>query len=168
MLSGSQIQGRVHQYVTESPFLRFEKVMQFHRLGWMFCGGSTTCDLQYVVEKGIETTTSETFSHTVGISITAESGVSFLGTGGKMSVTVSYQFGYSSTESRAVFTSESWTASKPCPAEHACAIWTDRTSFVVKKHLPTGGFAVIDGGSLAFDGGLSLWTDDYSDLADGS
>lgn len=161
-LSGSQIQGNVHSYVT-SPLLRFEKTVQFHRLGWISCGGSTTCDLQYEVNKGIEETKSETFSHSVGISVTAEAGISFMGAGGSVSVTVNYEFGYESTESRAVFSSESWSATVPCPPGYACAIWTDNTTFQVKKHLPTGGFAVLDGGRLDFNGGISLWTDDYSE-----
>ncbi len=165
VLSGDQIGDgtRVHEFVTESPFLRFEKTMQFHRLGWLYCGGSTTCELGYTVEKGIEETTSETFSHKVGISVTAEGGVKFLGTGGKMSVTVSYEFGYETSQSRAVLVSESWQASKPCPPASACAIWTDNTTFLVKKHLPSGGFAVLNGGQMSFDGGLSIWTDDYSE-----
>jgi hypothetical protein len=165
VLSGEQIGGgnRVHEFVTASPFLRFEKSVQFHRLGWLFCGGTTTCELDYTVDKGIEETTSETFSHTVGVSVTAEGGVQFLGTGGKMSVTVSYEFGYETSESRAVFVSESWQASKPCPAESACAIWTDNTTFVVKKHLASGGFAVLSGGQMSFDGGLSIWTDEYTE-----
>lgn len=165
VLNGEQIGGvqRVHEFVTTSPLLRFEKSVQFHRLGWLFCGGTTTCELDYSVDKGIEETTSETFSHKVGISITAESGVQFLGTGGKMSVTVNYEFGYETSESRAVFVSESWQASKPCPDESACAIWTDHTTFLVKKHLPSGSFAVLSGGQMSFDGGLSIWTDEYSD-----
>ncbi len=163
VLSGSQIQGKVHTFVTESPLIRFEKVVRFHRLNWIQCHGSTTCDLQYEVNKGIEETESETFSVNVGISVTAEAGVSFMGVGGNVSVTVNTEFGYETTESRSAFTSESWSAIKPCPPEHACAIWTDNTTFLVKKHLATGGFAILEGGQLAYDGGLSLWTDEYSE-----
>jgi hypothetical protein len=161
VLSGAQIKSRTHELVTQSPFVRFEKVTQFHRLGWIFCGGTLACDLEYAVQKGIEEATSTTFSQSVGVSITVEGGVSFLGSGGKASGTVSYEFGYSTTESRAVFEYETWSASKPCPPETACAIWTDKTTFLVKRHLSTGGLGVLSGGELSFDGGLSLWTDEY-------
>ncbi|MBN1655694.1 MAG: Vps62-related protein [Deltaproteobacteria bacterium] len=162
VLNGSQLQGKVHSFVTESPLLRFEKIVRFHRLNWIQCGGSTECALTYDVEKGFEATKSETFSVSVGISVTAEAGISFKGVGGSVSVTVNTEFGYETTESRSAFTAETWSAEKPCPPEHACAIWTDNTTFLVKKHLSSGGFAILSGGELTFDGGLSFWTDEYS------
>jgi hypothetical protein len=161
VLSGNELKGRTHEFVTKSPFVRLEKSTQFRRLSWLFCGGSTTCDLEYTVEKGIETTVSDTFWASVGVSLTTEVGVSLFGIGGKVSATVSTEMGYETTESRSSFIAESWSATKPCPAESACAIWTDHTSFLVRKHVPGGGFAVLTGGQMAFDGGLSILADEY-------
>jgi hypothetical protein len=161
ILSGSQIRGHIHQYVTESPFVRLEKSARYHQLGWIHCVGSTTCPLEYTVEKGITKTTSETFSHTVGVALTIEGGVSLLGTGGKASASVSYQFGYQTSESRAVFSAQSWTASKPCPGGSACAIWTDSVTFEAKRHVPGAGLAVLSGGEISFDGGVAFWTGEY-------
>jgi hypothetical protein len=161
VLQGSQLQNRVHEFVSKSPFVRLEKSTQFRRLSWLFCGGSTTCEMEYTVEKGIEETSSATFSSSVGVSLTVESGVSLYGVSGTVSATVSVELGYETSESLSSFIVETWSATKPCPAESACAIWTDHTSFVVSKHVPGGGFAVLSGGQLAFDGGLSILADEY-------
>lgn len=57
--------------------------------------------------KGISQDDSTTISHTAGVSLTVESGVQFLGAGGKVSATVSYQFGYASQHSVGQFEEES-------------------------------------------------------------
>ena len=87
-----------------------------------------------VFVSGVETTNSETFSHTAGISVSVETGVSFGGVGGSVTMTASYSFGYeSATSVTALSQTQTTVTIFPAPG-NAAAAWQQRNAFRVKRH----------------------------------
>jgi hypothetical protein len=85
--------------VENSPFVRVERTQVWGMVQWVYNSSTLVQNPTYTITSGIETGDDTTISHTAGVSVTAEGGVSFLGTGGKLSATVSYEFGYSTNTS---------------------------------------------------------------------
>jgi len=127
----------VHWMVNNSPMVQVERVI-YNRL--MYHGINNTSvtqenHLEFV--SGVSSTDSETFSHTVGISITVESGVEFLGSGGSVSVTASYQFGYESMHSVTALRENHILVTVYTVPGKAAACWQLRNAYRVKRHRGT-------------------------------
>lgn len=138
LLGGTDFGGAdVGWMVANSPTVQVERVV-YNRL--MYHGINTTSVVQQNLLEflsGVETTDSETFSHTAGISVTVESGVSVLGTGGSVSVTASYSFGYESMHSVTALRQQNIVVTVFTPPGKAAAAWQQRNIFRVKRHRGT-------------------------------
>ena len=73
------------------------------------------------------------------MSLTVESGVRFLGSGGKVSATVSYQLGYGSQHSVGEFEEAGTTVGITVLPGTAAAAWRAQSSILVKLHDPSAG-----------------------------
>jgi hypothetical protein len=130
-------QGDIQWLLANSPFVRAERQvynkLMFHTIN------STSLVQENSLEfvSGVSTTNSETFSHTTGISITVESGVEFLGAGGKVSATMSYEFGYETMHSVTSLQEQHITVTIYTPPGKAAACWQQRNVYVVKRHNGT-------------------------------
>ena len=134
---GDFSQGDIQWLLAHSPFVRVERQV-YHKL--MFHTINNTSVVQenaLELVTGISTTNSETFSHTVGVSITVESGVSFLGSGGKVSATMSYEFGYETMHSVTALQERHIVVTIYTPPQKAAACWQQRNMYVVKRHNGT-------------------------------
>jgi hypothetical protein len=133
--SGTEYSNRTrHWMVNNSPFVRTERVLRYKLLQHMYNNTSVAQEMRTTFEKGVTTERSTTMSHTAGISITGEGGVKFLGTGGSISATVSYQFGYQTQTSVAEFYSVQKTVTTTVPPYKAAAAWLASSNIVVKLH----------------------------------
>jgi hypothetical protein len=148
--------------VENSPFVRMERVARWNLEVFLFNDSSVVQNISRSITKGVSDETSTTISQTAGVSLTAETGVKFLGPGGKVSATVSYQFGYQTQHSVGQFTEEETTVSIDVPAHKAAAAWRAQSTIFVKLHEPQdGSFETIVEQSM-FDS-LAWVTDDYPD-----
>jgi len=163
VLSGSDYAAKgVGWMVENSPFVRVERVLHWDQVFFAVNTGSVEQSHGRTFTKGISQEASTTISHTAGVSVTVESGVSFLGAGGKVSATVSYQFGYQTQHSVGQFEEESTNVSINVPPHKAAAAWRERTTIQVMLHHPsTGSFEVLVSEPM-YDS-LSFVTDDYPD-----
>jgi hypothetical protein len=138
LLGGTDFGGAdVHWMVHNSPMVQVERVI-YNRL--MYHGINNTSvtqenHLEFV--SGVSTTDSETFSHTAGISITVESGVEFMGMGGSVSVTASYEFGYQSAHSVTALRESHIVVTIFTVPGKAAACWQQRNAYRVKRHRGT-------------------------------
>ncbi|MCP4622639.1 MAG: Vps62-related protein [bacterium] len=119
--------------ISNSPFYRVEREDTYKLV--FFLHNDTSVDQSATItdEVGVTDTESETYSHSTGISITAESGVKFLGAGGTMSVTINYQFGYESSNTHTVFSTHSVEKPVIVPPRKAVALYQKQTSFNLQK-----------------------------------
>ena len=138
LLGGTDFGGAdVHWMVHNSPMVQVERVI-YNRL--MYHGINNTSvvqenHLEFV--SGVSTTDSETFSHTAGISITVESGVEFMGMGGSVSVTASYELGYESMHSVTALRESHIVVTIYTVPGKAAAAWQQRNAYRVKRHRGT-------------------------------
>jgi hypothetical protein len=86
------------------------------------------------ITSGVETTESETFSQSTGISITASAGIELRGFSAGVSTTVTQEFGYSSQTSVTELLERSRTVTMTTRPNHATAIWPKMTRFVLYRH----------------------------------
>lgn len=113
----------LHWKVQNSPFYRLERQIAYHRE--LFNHNDTT-EPQLVsktVTTGVTVEQSQTFSVNTGISVTAESGVSFLGTGGKVSATVSVELGWETSTGVSELKQDSVLKQLVTPPAKAACLW---------------------------------------------
>jgi len=138
LLGGTDFGGAdVHWMVHNSPTVQVERVIYNHL---MYHGINNTSVVQENLLEfvsGVSTTDSETFSHTAGISITVESGVEFFGSGGSVSVTASYEFGYESMHSVTALREKHIVVTIYTVPGKAAAAWQQRNAYRVKRHRGT-------------------------------
>jgi hypothetical protein len=118
--------------VENSPFVRVERVQSWTFWKDLINSSTAPQSLHYSTTTGIDTQTSNTYSGKAGVSVTVESGVKFLGIGGKISATVSAEFGYSRQTSVTEFTQHTVTVDlNAAPCTYLC-IWGLESSMAVK------------------------------------
>ena len=123
----------LHQKVTSFPIYRlkreefFEKAYYYNNLQ-----GSSPIVHTVTTTTGISETDSTSYSHSVGLSITAEGGCELIG--GSVSVTVSYQFGYETSSSLTVFQEEQVSQTVEIPAHTAGCLWHKTTRFSLLRN----------------------------------
>ena len=135
LLGGKDFEkGDIEWLVKNSPFVRVDRT--FHNKLMFHSINNTSLEQQNHIEmvSGVSKTDSETMSHTVGVSITHESGVEFKGVGAKTSLTASYQFGYESTHSITEMQEKHTKVAISVPAGKAAALWQQRNKFRVMRH----------------------------------
>jgi hypothetical protein len=86
------------------------------------------------ITSGVETTESETFWNSTGISITASAGIELKGFSASVSTTVTQEFGYSSQSTVTELEKRSRTVTMTTRPNHATAIWQKMTRFVLYRH----------------------------------
>ena len=118
--------------IDNSPLVRVERVVNWTPVYWGLAEDPFT--LHKAWGKGIKNDDSETFSKKTGVSMTGEFGFEFKGISGKVSATVSKEFGYAKQHSVSQFQSESWTVDLTVPAGKAAAVWREESSIAVKVH----------------------------------
>jgi hypothetical protein len=122
--------------VNNSPFVRTERLLRWKLLEGMhmYNTSSVPQEMSTTITKGVSTEDTTTMSHTAGVEITAEGGVKFLGTGGSISATVSYQFGYQTQTSVAELYSSAKTVTVTVVPYKAAAAWVASSNILVKVH----------------------------------
>ncbi|MCO7225150.1 Vps62-related protein [Pleionea sp. CnH1-48] len=123
--------------VQNSPFYYVERQIAYHRELFNHNQTSVPQTVSKTVTTGVTETNSETFSRTTGISVTAESGVSFLGTGGKVSATVSVELGWETSRSVAEFKQDSVLKQLVTPVDKASALWAISYTLMVARENNT-------------------------------
>lgn len=119
--------------VETTPFYTVERAVSYDLVNFL---DNTTGDSQSVyteVTTGISKETSETFSINTGISVEASSGVSVLGTGGSVSVTMSVELGYSHSNTVAAFRQETDNVTLSVASGQAGAVWTEKHTLAVRR-----------------------------------
>lgn len=149
-----------------SPFYTLNRTCYWTNVGFLDNQLGSTNELSQTVTTGVTHASSTEFSHTVGITVGAEGGVSFLGTGGKISVSVNYQFGYTTSSSLENLSESSNTIAVPVPAACAGIIWLASRQMSLSR---TNGSVVDqgDGGVLSFNGTIYV-TDQYPNATNGA
>jgi hypothetical protein len=135
LLGGKDFErGDIEWLVENSPFVRVDRT--FHNQLMFHSINNTSLEQQNHIElvSGVSETDSKTMSHTVGVSITHESGVEFKGVSAKTSLTASYQFGYESTHSITEMQEKHTRVAIRVPSGKAAALWQQRNKFRVMRH----------------------------------
>lgn len=119
--------------VDNSPFYRLERQISYKVELFDYNRGTTEQTIKESIKVGVSKTKSEEFSVKTGISVTTEAGVSFLGSGGKVSATVSTELGWRSSTSITEF--EERTIEKPVrvPGETAVAVWATSYQLMIRR-----------------------------------
>lgn len=109
--------------VQYSPFYTVERVIYYELE--LFDYNQTKVDqtVSKTVTTGVSKSQTDTFSVTTGISVTAKGGVSFLGTGGEVSATVSVELGWESSTGIEQFVEDSVQRSMVTQPATAGALW---------------------------------------------
>jgi Vacuolar protein sorting-associated protein 62/Insecticidal Crystal Toxin, P42 len=137
ILSGDTYNSRgLDWMVNNSPFVRVGREVTWEKKVFAINSGDQVNHWEKTLHMGVTTADSETFSHTVGVSITAKGGAEFLGAGGEVSATVSYQFGYETQHSVGVFMAEDTTVGGDYGPGEAVAVWQKHSEINVKLHNP--------------------------------
>jgi hypothetical protein len=133
IMSGSDYGAKgVGWMVEHSPFVRVERVQSWTFWKDLINSSTAAQSLHYSTTTGIDTETSNTYSAKTGVSVTVEAGVGFLGVGGKVSATVSAEFGYSHQTSVGEFTQHTVTVDvNAAPCTYLC-VWGLESDLTVK------------------------------------
>lgn len=123
--------------VANSPFYKIKRKVAYHLEVFEYNETDTAQVKSKSVTTGVKTTQSSTFSVNTGISVTAEGGVSVLGTGGKMSATVSVALGYDRTTTFEVFKEVTITCPLTTLPHTAGAAWAINHCLVVEREDKT-------------------------------
>ncbi|MEU8892621.1 RICIN domain-containing protein [Streptomyces sp. NPDC048442] len=115
--------------IEKSPFYTIERQVWWTLLLFNDNATSTDQTLEDAVTVGVEKTRSETFQSSTGLSVTAETGVSFFGVGAKVSATVSVTLGYESSTAISQFQSRTVTRRLVTPKGTAGALWVGSYAF---------------------------------------
>lgn len=114
--------------VANSPFYTIERWTNFQLELYDNNQQQAPHTVETEITVGVSKSSSETFEHTTGISITFEAGISFIKEA-KISGTISYSFGYSSSTSVEAFREKTVKLNLTAPGKHAAALWAPRTAF---------------------------------------
>jgi hypothetical protein len=109
--------------IANSPFYVLKRLTNYRCL--MFYDNESGRDVsgQWNVSTGVTSEQTSEFAEKVGVTVSAETGVSFLGSGGKISASVTTEFGWSRGSAHSEMVSESSTLSYAVPPQHACTLW---------------------------------------------
>jgi len=123
----------LHQKVTSFPIYRVRRE-EFYEKAYFYNNiqGSSPIYHTVTTTTGISQTDSETYSHEVGISISAEAGCDLIG--GSVTVSVSYQFGYETSSSMTVFQEEEISQQVEIPPHKAACLWHKTTRFSLLRN----------------------------------
>lgn len=120
----------LHWKVVNSPFYAIERIVNYKVEMWDYNQTKVEQCIQESITTGIVKSVSETFSVKTGISVTAEGGVGFLGTGGKVSATISVELGWQRTTGLSEFEERTLVKSIVVPPNKAVAMWA--TSYTLR------------------------------------
>jgi hypothetical protein len=138
ILGGEDISNAEISWLVEnSPFLRVDRYVYSDLIFHAINKTSLVQENSLELVSGISTTNSETLSHTVGVSITSEGGVEFMGIGGKTSITVSYEFGYETMHSVTELQEKHINVTAYTPPGTATACWQQRNKYRIQRHNGT-------------------------------
>ena len=124
----------LHQKVSTCPIYRVQRE-EFYEKAYFYNNlqGSTSIFHTVTTTTGISETESTSYSHQVGISITAESGCELIG--GTVSVSVSYQFGYETSDSLTVFSEETVSQQVEIAPQTVGCLWHKTTRFTMLRNV---------------------------------
>jgi len=125
--------------VENSPFVRVERVQSWGLVFFVINNSSVAQNPSVTFTKGVSTADTNSISVKAGISLTVESGFELLGIGGKVSATVSTEFGYETQHSVSEFGQESDTVPINVAPHKAAAAWQLRSTIIVKLRNPQTG-----------------------------
>ncbi len=119
--------------VQNSPFYFVERQIAYARELFNYNNSSTPQTVSKTVTTGVSHTSSQTFSVTTGISVTAEGGVSFLGTGGKVSATISVEMGWETSTGIEQFQESSVLKQLVTEPKKAGCLWAQSYTFLIAR-----------------------------------
>ena len=128
--------------VQNSPWYTLQRSFGWQRLAFHYndapLGGDPT-DLSWAYAAGFSDASSEQFSSTVGVEVSVEVGVGFLGTGGNVTVSANYEYNYTTTLSRESFVSQTVSVTHEVAPQSAGCFWGEARMFQL---IRTDGTAV--------------------------
>ena len=143
--------------IAESPFYTLQRLTRYHCIELHNNQTNTTQKLTWEVTTGITKEESKQFEAKVGVTISAEAGVSFLGTGGKISASLTTEFGWTSTSAETEMRSETIKRESDAPPKHAVSLWRQEYYFRLLR-----GTGKKTPGELAFlPSGTSTQSEEY-------
>ena len=123
----------LHWKVNNSPIYRIRRE-EYYNNQFFYNNRDGSSPITHTVTDtvGISKTESETYSHTVGISISAESGCKLIG--GSVTVELSYEFGYESTTELSSFEEHEVSREIEISANTAGCLWQKATRFTLMRN----------------------------------
>lgn len=143
--------------IANSPFYYLERWDNFQLELYDNNQQAQPHELEREVTVGVTKSSTETFNHEVGISISYETGVSFGGAGSKVKGTLSYKFGYSTSTSVTNFLQNTVKLKLTTPGNHAAAMWAPHTMF---KMLRADG-SMVGAPLFLDDSGVAFYEREY-------
>jgi VPS62-like protein/insecticidal crystal toxin P42 protein len=135
----------LHWRVTNSPVYRLQREDSYE-LMYFYDNHSGSTPITHIVTStvGISQTDSESYSHTVGMSISSTSGCSVIG--GTVTVELSYEFGYETTSSYTAFEEQSVSQEVIIARRTAGCLWQKATRFALLRNH--NGWTEVAGGDV--------------------
>ncbi|MFC1964314.1 Vps62-related protein [Chloroflexota bacterium] len=123
----------MHWKVTNSPIYKIRRE-EYYNNQFFYNNRDGSSPIRHTVTDtvGISQKESETYSHSVGIKISAESGCELIG--GKVSVELNYEFGYESTSEFSAFQEHEVSREVVIPAKTASCLWQKATKFTLMRN----------------------------------
>jgi VPS62-like protein/insecticidal crystal toxin P42 protein len=119
--------------IANSPFYVLKRLVGFSCLEFYDNETEKDASGQWEVTSGLSEEQTSEFAAKVGVTIGAETGVSFLGAGGKVSASLTTEFGWTKGSAHSEMTSETSSLGYDVPPLHACALWKLDYSFRLSR-----------------------------------
>lgn len=143
--------------IAESPFYTLQRRTRYYCIEFHENHTGSSHMLTYELTTGLTKERSKQFEAKVGVTVSAEGGVSFLGSGGKVSASLTTEFGWTSSSAETEMRSETRKLEFEAPAKHAVTLWRQEYYFVVLR-----GTGKQTPGELAFlPSGTSTYSEQY-------
>ena len=118
--------------VQNSPWYTLQRSFGWQRLAFHYNDAPPNgdpSDLSWDYTAGFSDASAQQFSHTVGVEVSVEVGVGFLGTGGSVTVSANYEYNYTSIQSRESFVSQTVNVTHAVPPQCAGCFWGETRMF---------------------------------------
>ncbi|MBN2036067.1 MAG: Vps62-related protein [Chitinispirillaceae bacterium] len=145
--------------IANSPFYAVERQQFYTRLFYDVNSTSSAQSILETITTGVSKEKSDEFSVKTGISVTSEAGFSLKGFSASVSVTVSIEFGYTTSTSITMYQERSVEKSLIIPPQTAAVLWQKSDQVISSRLTGTGIWEPVAGWVIPLD---SYVHDEYS------
>jgi hypothetical protein len=124
--------------IAHSPFYLLKRLVGYRCLEFYDNETEKDASGQWEITSGVSDQQTNEFATKVGVTIGAEAGVSFLGSSGKVSASVTTDFGWTWSSAHSEMSSETSSLTYDIPSLHACTLWKLDYSFRLDRADGTG------------------------------